>query len=103
MRNRYRLSNRHIDLLLKALSSRNWVMLWKVKGRMDRYSARLVEWAEDGMRKSAIECLGRSYMSLKKDFLENFVKRSWRELKESNGVTWALDGDAVIIKQMKRR
>lgn len=103
MRNYYKLSNRHIDLLLKALSSGNWVMFWKVKGRMDGYSAKLAEWAEDGMRKNAIECLGRSYMSLKKDSLENFVKRSWRELKEKNGVTWASDGDAVIIKQMKRR
>ncbi|KAL9035352.1 MAG: hypothetical protein Q9214_006621, partial [Letrouitia sp. 1 TL-2023] len=74
IRNYYGLSNRHIDLLLKALSSRNWVMFWKVKGRMDVYSAKLAEWAEDRIRKNAIECLGRSYMSLKKDFLENYVK-----------------------------
>ncbi|KAL9611996.1 MAG: hypothetical protein Q9167_003396 [Letrouitia subvulpina] len=103
MRNYYGLINRHVDLLLKALVSRNWVLYWKVKSHLDGYSAKLAEWAEDGMRKNAIECLGRSYLSLKREFLENHVKRNWRELKERDGVTWACDGDAVIIRQMRKR
>ena len=102
-RSNYQLIDSDVDVILEAVVSQNWVMYWKARERMDRYKIKVTERADDLMTQRAIDCLGRSYLSVNQRYLEKSTHRSWHELRENNGVNWTLDKDTVIIKPMKRK
>ncbi|KAL2045464.1 hypothetical protein ABVK25_012069 [Lepraria finkii] len=97
----------HVDTkvgaVLKALVHGDWCAFWKVKDLMTMYQKCLMEWAEEGMRKRALDCLGRSYLSVDKEFLERAVQDKWEKLVQNNSTEWQLDGNVVIIRKVKRK
>lgn len=102
-RNSYRYRGASVELVLKALAHGNWFVFWRTKPLVDKYQKRLMEWGDDSMRKHALKCLGRSYLNINKDYIQQATRKCWKELKEQEGLSWEVDGELIIIKQTKRK
>ena len=92
-----------IEGVLKALVHDDWVTFWKLRGCVDGYQRRLMEWAEEWMRKHALNCLGKSYLTVDRGYVEKSAGRSWELLKEKDEVNWELEegGDKVIVRRVR--
>ena len=99
-RNQYEYRDQRVEQVLSALSHDNWYSFWKIGTMVDGYQKRLMEWANDGMRTHALKCLGKSYLSVEKAYVERVTDREWDVLRETNKVGWALEGDKVIIRKI---
>lgn len=99
---RYNYENVRVGAVLKALVHGNWYAFWKVKTLMSGYQQRLLEYGEEGMRQRALDCFGKSYLSVDRVFLERSTQRRWEELEKRN-MNWQLEGDVVTIRQIKRK
>lgn len=100
-RNLYQYRDRRVEQVLTALAHDNWYSFWSIGTRVDGYQKRLMEWADDRMRTHALKCLGKSYLSVEKAYVESAADREWDALRERNKVGWELDGDKVIIRKVK--
>ncbi|KAF2098077.1 hypothetical protein NA57DRAFT_40329 [Rhizodiscina lignyota] len=95
---------RRVDVVLRALVHDDWTTFWRMRRAVDGYQRRLMEWAEDGMRVHALKCLGRSYFSAERGYVERCTGTEWRELVRQ-GVGWELqsDGETVVIRRVKAK
>lgn len=103
MRTKYSVRDSKVAATLKSLVHDNYHMFWKIKRSVDGYKAKLMEFAEDGVRKHALKCLGRAYLSVDIEFLENVTNSSWAKLVADDGVGWELQGGNVVIRRPKGR
>lgn len=99
---RYRLRDRKVERVLRCLVHDDWVGFWRVRRAVDGYARALMGWVEDGVRVHALKCLGRTYLSVERRFLEKSTERTWDELV-SMGVGWELEGDQIRIRKIKGR
>jgi len=97
----YSYSDFNIEVILRALVHGNWFVFRKVQDRLDIYQRRLVESAGAEMGRHAIECLGRSYLTVDKAYVESTMGRSWEQLETENSVAWSLEGNLVNIKRLR--
>ena len=97
----YHYNNISVGAVLKALVHGDWFAFWKAKSLMSLHQQRLLEYGEEGMRRRALDCIGKSYLSVDKGFLERSAQRRWEELKPKNNVAWRLEADMVIIRQIR--
>lgn len=99
----YGYKDRRVELVLKALVSDNWVTFWKMKKAVDGYQRSIMEFAEQEMREHALKCLGRSYMSTDRKYVERCADRHWADLVQ-DGVGWELtEMDKVLIRKPKAK
>ncbi|KAI0125517.1 hypothetical protein BJ170DRAFT_596765 [Xylariales sp. AK1849] len=103
IRHRYKLRDQKVDGVLDALTHDNYVLLRRLKMNVDGHKARLLEYAEETMRKHTLKCFGRSYLSVDLVFLERCAGSNWMDLISKDGVGWELDGSRVIIRKVKGR
>ncbi|KAF2084935.1 hypothetical protein K490DRAFT_47745 [Saccharata proteae CBS 121410] len=98
----YRDPTGRVERVLRALVMDDWVGFWRVGRAVDGYQKRMLEWREEEMRTHALKCLGRSYLSVEKGFVERSAGgRGWAELVRE-GVGWELvDGERVVIRRPK--
>jgi len=62
-----------------------------------------MEYAEKNMRLHALKCLGRTYMSAERQYVERCADQKWPQLV-ADGVGWELgEDDKVIIRRPKAR
>ena len=92
-----------VRAVLKALVHGDWYAFWKVRPLMSGHQQQLMKYSDEGMRRRALDCLGKSYLSVDRDFLERSARQSWEELKEKSKMTWQLESDVVSIRQFKRK
>jgi hypothetical protein len=101
-RREFVLGDEGVDAVLRALVHGDYWAFWRVKGAVDAHRARLMEWAEEGVRVQALKCLGRTYFSVEVEFAESVAGgRSWEELVRRDGVGWELQGGKVVIRRVK--
>lgn len=99
---RYKLKDGKTERALKCLVTGNYWGFWRVRGCVDGYKARVMEWAEEGVRGHALRCLGRSYFQAEVRFVESACGgRKWEELVKRDRVGWARDGGKVVIRKVK--
>lgn len=103
LRHRYRLRDAKIDAVLDALAHDNYVEFHRLKRRVDGHRAKLLGYAEEGVRKHLLKCFGRAYLGVDLAFLEKCADTDWVSLRAEDGVGWALDGTKVIIRKVKAR
>ncbi|KAJ8126195.1 hypothetical protein O1611_g7443 [Lasiodiplodia mahajangana] len=103
LRHRYRLKDAKVDAVLDALTHDNYVEFKRLKQRVDGHRAKLLEYAEDAMRKHLLKCFGRTYLSVDLSFLETSTSSSWSRLTTEDGVGWELDGSKVVVRKVKAR
>lgn len=103
LRHRYRLKDSKVDAVLDALAHDNYVEFKRLKQRVDGHRAKLLEYADDVMRKHLLKCFGRTYLSVDLSFLETSANSSWPRLTAEDGVGWELDGSKVVIRKVRAR
>lgn len=100
-RNLYQYKDRRVEQVLTALAHDNWYLFRMIRNLVDGYQKRLMDWTDDGMRTHALKCLGKSYLSVEKAYVEKVTDREWDVLRETNKIGWELEGDKVIIRKIK--
>lgn len=100
-RNLYQYKDRRVEQVLTALAHDNWYLFRVIRNLVDGYQKRLMDWADDGMRTHALKCLGKSYLSVEKAYVEKVTDREWDVLRETNRIGWELEGEKVIIRKIK--
>lgn len=103
VRHSYGLHDPKIDATLRALAHDNYYLFWRVARSVDGHKAKLIEFAEDGMKTQTLKCLGRSYMNIDLPALEKYTNSPWNILTKTHGVGWQLEGAKVIIRKPKGR
>ncbi|KAI0152119.1 hypothetical protein F4776DRAFT_13674 [Hypoxylon sp. NC0597] len=103
IRYKYRLRDAKVDGVLDALAHDNYIEFNRLKKRVDGHKAKLLEYAEEGMRKHLLKCFGRTYLSVDLNFLEICADSKWANLTAEDGVGWELDGEKVVIRKVKAR
>jgi len=103
IRNKYKVRDTKIDGVLRAVTHDDYWLFWKVKGSADGYKAKLMEWAEDRVRRQALKCLGRTYFGMDLRSLEGLAGERWDILVEQYGVGWLLEGEKVVIRKPKTK
>jgi hypothetical protein len=103
VRNRYKVKDAKIDCVLKALTHDDYWLFWKVKGSVDGYKVKLMEWAEEGVRRQALKCLGRAYFGMDLRGLEMYTGEKWDMLVKEYGVGWIREGEKVVIRKPKTK
>lgn len=96
----YAYTDFRVEGVLRALVEDNWVAFWRLRRSVDGYQRSVMEFAEQGVRIHALKCLGKSYMSADRAFVERSADRGWEHLVE-DGVGWDLMGDKVVIRKVK--
>lgn len=59
-----------VDAVLRSLVADNWVSYWRLKRSVDGYQRSVMEFGDGAMRIHALKCLGRTYMSADRGFVE---------------------------------
>jgi hypothetical protein len=103
LRNSYRLRDGKIDAVLAALVRDDWVVFFRVKKGVDGHRARLLEFAEDRLRRHLLKAFGRAYLSVPLRFLEASSGLEWDELRARYAVGWELDAGKVVIRKIQGR
>lgn len=103
VRNQYGFHDPKVDATLRALTHDNYFLFWRVKRSVDGHKAKLMEFAEEGMKIQTLKCLGRSYLTIDLPSLEQFTNTSWPNLTKEHGVGWQLEGSKVVIRKPKAR
>jgi hypothetical protein len=102
-RHKWGLKDAKVDAILRALTHDNYFLFWKVKRSVDGYKAKLMEFAEEGVKRQALKCLGRTYLSIDLPSLEQYTNTTWPSLTRDCGVGWQLEATKVIIRKPKAR
>lgn len=103
LRNGYRLRDGKVDAALAALARDDWVAFFRVKKGVDGHRARLLEFAEDGVRRHLLKAFGRAYLSVPVRFLEASSGLEWEELRRRYAVGWELSDGRVVIRKIQGR
>lgn len=94
-------SDRRTATVLKALIRHDWPRYWRIKRAVDGYQRALMEFAEEEMRLHALKCLGRSYVSADRIYIERCTGAKWHELIKL-GVAWEPQANgSVVIRKLK--
>lgn len=93
---------RKVEAALRALVRDDWVRFWRIRKAVDGYQRAIMEFAVEGVRLHALKCLGRSYMSVEKGFVERSGDARWEDLVKG-GVGWELEEGSgkVLIRKPK--
>jgi len=91
-----------VDQVLKALVGGDWVLFHRMRRAVDGYQRALMDFAEAEMRVHALKCLGRSYITVDRKYVERATAKEWKELV-AQGVGWELmaGGEMVVIKRVR--
>lgn len=103
IRQKFNFRDRRVDKILYAVVHEDWVVFWRVRKAVDGHQRALIESKVDAMRMHALRCIGRTYMTVEKDFLEKSADLDWKGLVKRCGVGWELDskGELVTIRKPK--
>ena len=103
VRSKWNYQDDRVDGILMALVRDDWNRFWRLREAVDGYQRALVGWAEDGVRKHALKCLGGSYLSVEKRYIERCAGRSWDELQTKDSLGWEAEGTRVTIRRSKKK
>ncbi|KAB5554953.1 hypothetical protein GE09DRAFT_1239396 [Coniochaeta sp. 2T2.1] len=103
LRNAYRLKDGKVDAVLAALVRDDWVAFWRVKKGVDGHRARLLEFAEDGVRRHLLKAFGRAYLAVPVGWLEGSMGMGWEEMRGRYKVGWELEGGRVVVRKVQGR
>lgn len=92
-----------VDAVLRALAHDDYVAFTRARDVAEAHRAKLLSFAEGRMRKHALKCVGRSYLSVDLNFLEGVTASNWASLTANDGVGWELEGSNVVIRRVRAR
>lgn len=99
----YGITDRKVQVILNSLVRDDWMSFWKIGKKVDGYQRSILAFAENDLRLRALKCLGKSYFSAEKGFIEAMTDRPWDRLV-ADGVGWELgENNVVVIRRAKGR
>lgn len=103
VRTRYSYKDRRLDKVLHAIVHDDWVVFWRMRRAVDGHQRALMEHKVSAMRMHALKCLGKTYMTVEREYLERSADMEWRALVKKCGVGWELDprGELITIRKPK--
>ena len=96
VKSRFKHRNRRVATVLSSIIHDDWVRFWRTRRAVDGYQRAIMDFAADRMRLHALKCIGRSYMSAEKAFVERSTDSRWDDLIKS-GVGWQLQEDGTVV------
>lgn len=97
----YRHRDRNVAAILHSLVHDDWVKFWRARRAVNGYQRAIMEFATERTRLHALKCIGRSYLSVERSFIERTTDSAWDDLVKS-GVGWQLqESGAVVIRKPK--
>lgn len=103
VRIRHGYKDRRLDKVLHAIVHDDWVTFWRMRRAVDGHQRALMEHKVNAMRVHVLKCLGKTYMTVEREYLERSAVMEWRSLVKKCGVGWELDpkGELVTIRKPK--
>jgi len=99
---RFHCDNTIVLRVVNSLVHNDWLGFWTALGTASKYQKHLIHWAEDTIRRHALNAIGRSYFSVDKVFLQRSTgQMAWDEVKRTYGLTWTTEGELIIIRKTK--
>lgn len=103
VRERFAHTDRRTMTIINSLIRDDWPRFWRLRRAVDGYQRALMQFAEERIRLHALKCIGRSYMSADKLYIERCADSSWVDLVKT-GIGWQLqDNGNVIIRKPKSK
>ena len=102
-RHRYGYMNCRVELVLKTLVHGNWFMFWKLKASMDECQKCLMDSADERVRKSALNALGKGYLKIQRQYMEHAMGCAWERLKDQDKVSWVREGEMIRMRRAQRK
>ena len=99
----YKYRDEKVEAILKSLIHGNWYMFWALQKIVTPHQRSLMENAEDRIRKGALDCIGKSYLNVDRNFLGKSTQCSWQQVVDKYKLAWQLDGDLVWIRRISRK
>lgn len=101
-RSAYRCRDADVDAILDALTHGNYWLFWRVKKRVSRCRAQLMEYGEEGVRTLAVRCLQKTYFTVDEQLVVDWTGLEWRKLSSARQLGWEHDGQRVVLRRQKR-
>ena len=101
MRVKYELGDGKVSKVVKVICYDDYVGYWRLMRSVDGHKAKIMEYAEDGMRVHSLKCVGRAYFQVPKSFVEHTANAKWEVLVDKYKVGWELNGEEVVIRKAK--
>jgi hypothetical protein len=103
LRRRYQLRDSKVDIILDSLAHDNYFSFRRMKRSVDGHKSKLMEYAEDELRRHTLKCFARAYFTVDLEYLESCTGSDWAELKANDDVGWDIEDKKVVIRTVKRR
>ena len=103
MKCHYNYKDEKVEAILKSLIHGNWYRFWALQKIVTPHQRSLMENAEDMIRRGALDCIGKSYLNVDRNFLETSTQCSWQQIVDKYKLAWQLDGDLVWIRRINRK
>ncbi|QIW95165.1 hypothetical protein AMS68_000683 [Peltaster fructicola] len=82
--------------VLSSLIHDDWLKFWRVRSAVDGYQRALMQFADARVRMHALKCIGRSYLSVDRAYIERCTDLEWAGLVKE-GVGWQLQENGIVI------
>lgn len=99
----YACNDQNINKLLMALVRGDWRLYWKTYEVMNVYQKKLLQASHEMMRQHTINCVSASYLSVRRDFLEEAARSPWRDISRLTPKTWELDGEQILVRRIRKK
>jgi hypothetical protein len=105
VKNEFQIVERRALQAVNAIIHGNYWSYRAARNRVDQYTGRLMDYAEDRMKKLMLKCIGTAYFTVDLPYLEVVSGVSWKKLQEDYSVGWELDEatKAVTVKRPKMK
>ena len=103
IRHRYGYCNHRVEPVLRALVHSNWFLYWKLKASMDEYQRRLMDSADDRVRRSALNALSNGFLKIQREYLEHATSCAWDCLKDHEKLNLTLEGEMITMRRPQRK
>lgn len=100
---RFGCTDRTVIRVVDALVHDNWPAFWSVQNSASKYHKYMIQWADDAVRRHALNAIGRGYFTVDSLYLEKSIGMSWFEAKKCFKLSWETEGEMIIIKRVKAR
>ncbi|KAI5800923.1 hypothetical protein FPQ18DRAFT_316698 [Pyronema domesticum] len=105
VKNEFQIADQRALQALNGLIHGNYWSYRAARNRVDQYMGRLMDYAEDRMRKLALKSIGAAYFTVNLPYLEAVSGLPWEKLQEEYSVGWELDRaqGMVTVKRPKMK
>lgn len=101
-RRQFKIREWRLDRVLSALVREDWASFWRTRRQVDGLQRALIASSDDMMRMHALKCIGRSYMTADKAYIERAADKTWDALVR-DGIGWQLDENNGIVTIRKAK